>query len=128
MQSAGQLSDSQNRNSNNGIRRNMSKKGNQAYVTGKKQYSKDCTVRIEGIQTQNVKNITVIESVEEVTGLNTVLAVVQNDALSYDVTLDSKEDAVKLLNGIEINRCDYNCVLIFSDTSVISFMKLPLFI
>lgn len=128
MQSAGELSDSQNRNSNNGISRNMSSKGNQAYVTGKKQYSKDCTVRIEGIQTQNVKNITVIESIEEVTGLNTVLAVVQNDALSYDVTLDSKEDAVKLLNGIEINRCDYNCSLIFSDTTVVSFMKLPSFI
>ena len=100
----------------------------QTYVLGRKKYSKDCTVRIEGIQTDSVKAITVIESVEKITGLNTVLAVVENDAVSYDVTLNSKEDATKLVQGVEIESTDYNCSLLFSDTTVVSFMKLPSFI
>jgi hypothetical protein len=45
-----------------------------------------------------------------------------------DVTLDSKENAVKLLHGIEINDVEYNVSLIFSDTTVVSFMKLPSYI
>jgi hypothetical protein len=45
-----------------------------------------------------------IEETEAITGLNTVLAVVDNvDSGTCDVTLDSKENAVKLLHGIEIN-------------------------
>ena len=103
-------------------------KAKQTYVLGRKNYSKECTIRIEGIQTNHVKAITVIESVEKITGLNTVLAVVENDAVSYDVTLNTKDDATKLIQGVEIENTDYNCSLLFSDTTVVSFMKLPSFI
>jgi hypothetical protein len=61
--------------------------------------------------------------------LNPVLAAVAKvDSATCDVTLDSKENAVKLLHGIEINDVEYNVSLIFSDTTVVSFMKLPSYI
>jgi hypothetical protein len=61
---------------------------------------------------------------EAITGLNTVLAVVDNvDSGTCDVTLDSKENAVKLLHGIEINDVEYNASLIFSDVPHIQVEK-----
>jgi hypothetical protein len=43
----------------------------------------------------------------KITGLNSVLAVVR-DSNSYNVTLDSKENTMKLLNGVEIDGKDYD--------------------
>lgn len=97
------------------------------YVTGYKQYSKECTVRINYILTDSVKAISVVKAVEEITGLNSVLAVVK-DSDSYSVTLDSKENTMKLLHGIEINGRDYDCSLVFSSNTVVSFMYIPAFI
>jgi hypothetical protein len=71
------------------------------YVTGYKQYSKECTIRINYISTESIRAISVVKAVEEITGLNSVLAVVR-DSNSYNVTLDSKENTMKLLNGVEI--------------------------
>lgn len=109
--------------------RNVNNLHKQSYVTNRNSYSRDCTIRIEGLQIKNGEAITVIEETEAITGLNTVLAVVDNtDSGTCDVTLDSKENAVKLLHGIEINDVEYNVSLIFSDTTVVSFMKLPSYI
>jgi hypothetical protein len=56
-----------------------------------------------------------------------VLAVVR-DSNSYNVTLDSKENTMKLLNGVEIDGKDYDCSLVFSNNTVVSFMYIPAFI
>jgi len=69
----------------------------------------------------------VIEETEAITGLSTVLAVVDNDDGTCDVTLNSKDNTVKLLQGIEMNDVEY-VSLIFSDTTVVSIMKLPSYI
>jgi len=66
----------------------------------------------------------VIEETEAITGLSTTLVVVNNDGGTCDVALDSKENAVKLLHGAEINDVEYNVSFIFSDKTVVSFMKL----
>ncbi|CAC5416069.1 unnamed protein product [Mytilus coruscus] len=55
-----------------------------------------------GISTEKVQAISVIRAIEHVTGLNSVLAVVKDDSSSYDVTLDSKPNAAKILSGVEI--------------------------
>lgn len=92
--------------------RNVNNLHKQSYVTNRNSYSRDCTIRIEGLQIKNGEAITVIEETEAITGLNTVLAVVDNtDSGTCDVTLDSKENAVKLLHGIEINDVEYNVSL-----------------
>jgi hypothetical protein len=52
------------------------------YVTGYKQYSKECTIRINYISTESIRAISVVKAVEEITGLNSVLAVVR-DSNSY---------------------------------------------
>jgi hypothetical protein len=110
----------------NRIRRNVNNLHKQSYVTNRNSYTRDSTIRIEGLQITKGEAIKVIEETEAITGLNTVLAVVDNvDSGTCDVTLDSKENAVKLLHGIEINDVEYNVSLIFSDTTVVSFMKLP---
>jgi uncharacterized DUF497 family protein len=54
------------------------------YVTGYKQYSKECTIRINYISTESIRAISVVKAVEEITGLNSVLAVVR-DSNSWDV-------------------------------------------
>lgn len=100
----------------------------QNYVVGDKRYARDCTVRIEKIPTNAIGERIVIEDVEEITGLNTVLAVVQNDASSYDVTLDCKENAFKLMRGVDIANKEFQCSMLFSDITVVSIMKLPSFI
>lgn len=97
------------------------------YVTGYKQYSKECTIRINYISTESIRAISVVKAVEEITGLNSVLAVVR-DSNSYNVTLDSKENTMKLLNGVEIDGKDYDCSLVFSNNTVVSFMYIPAFI
>jgi hypothetical protein len=51
------------------------------YVTGYKQYSKECTIRINYISTESIKAISVVKAVEEITGLNSVLAVVRDSKL-----------------------------------------------
>lgn len=113
----------------NQIRRNVNNLHKQSYVTNRNSYTRDSTIRIEGLQIKKGEAIKVIEETEAITGLNTVLAVVDNvDSGTCDVTLDSKENAVKLLHGIEINDVEYNVSLIFSDTTVVSFMKLPSYI
>lgn len=122
------IDNGRNRNSEGQNGRNNYYNGKNSFVRGDKRYMKECTVTIEGIDSKRVKAYDVIKAIEIVTGLNSVLAVVDSDALSYEVTLDSKENAVKLLSGIEINDRDYNCSLIFSDTTVVSFMKLPSYI
>jgi hypothetical protein len=38
----------------------------------------------------------------------------------YNVTLDSKENTMKLLNGVEIDGKDYDCSLVFSNNTVVS--------
>ena len=60
--------------------------------------------------------------------VHTTLVIVNNDGGKCDVTFDSKENAVKLLHGAEINVVEYNLSLIFSDKTVISFMKLSSYI
>jgi hypothetical protein len=113
----------------NRIRRIVNNLHKQSYVTNRNSYTRDSTIRIEGLQIKKGEAIKVIEETEAITGLNTVLAVVDNvDSGTCDVTLDSKENAVKLLHGIEINDVEYNVSLIFSDTTVVSFMKLPSYI
>jgi hypothetical protein len=55
------------------------------------QCHRDSTIRIEGLQIKKGEAIKVIEETEAITGLNTVLAVVDNvDSGTCDVTLDSK--------------------------------------
>lgn len=117
-----------NSNSVSEKKRNDGKANDDTFIVEKKKYSMDCTIRVEGIHTDHSKYISVIEGVEDITGLNTVLAVVENDGMSYDVTLNSKENAMKLLAGVDIENRSYNCSLIFSRTTVVSFMKLPSFI
>ena len=97
------------------------------YVTGYRQYSKECTVGINYISTDSIKAISVVKAVEEITGLNSVLAVVR-DSNSYNVTLDSKENTMKLLHGVEIEGRDYDCSLVFSKNTVVWFMYIPAFI
>ena len=113
----------------NRIRRNVNNLLEQSYVNNRNSYSRDSTIRIEGLQLKEGEAIKVIEETETITGVNTVLAVVDNvDSGTCDVTLDSQENAVKLLHGIEINDVEYNVSSIFSDTIVVSFMKLPSYI
>lgn len=107
------------------VDKSTGEKGN--YVTGYKQYSKECTIRISYISTESIKAISVVKAVEEITGLNTVLAVVK-DSYSYNVTLDSKENTMKILNGVEIDGKEYDCCLVFSNNTVVSFMYMPAFI
>jgi hypothetical protein len=52
-------------------------------------HQKECTIRINYISTESIRAISVVKAVEEITGLNSVLAVVR-DSNSYNVTLDSK--------------------------------------
>ncbi|VDI72674.1 Hypothetical predicted protein [Mytilus galloprovincialis] len=103
-------------------------KSKENYVMEIKRYSRDCTIRVIGISTENVQAISVIRAIEHVTGLNSVLAVVKDDTSSYDVTLDSKSNAAKILSGVEILDKDYECSLMYSDTTVVSFMYIPAFI
>ncbi|VDI05863.1 Hypothetical predicted protein [Mytilus galloprovincialis] len=103
-------------------------KSKENYVMEIKRYSRDCTIRVIGISTENVQAISVIRAIEHVTGLNSVLAVVKDDTSSYDVTLDSKSNATKILSGVEILDKDYECSLMYSDTTVVSFMYIPAFI
>ncbi|CAC5397722.1 unnamed protein product [Mytilus coruscus] len=103
-------------------------KGKENYVMEIKRYSRDCTIRVIGISTEKVQAISVIRAIEHVTGLNSVLAVVKDDSSSYDVTLDSKSNAAKILSGVEILDKDYECSLMYSDTTVVSFMYIPAFI
>ncbi|CAC5395161.1 unnamed protein product [Mytilus coruscus] len=100
----------------------------QNYVVGDKSYSRDCTVRIERLNTNVIKERLIIEEVETITGLNTVLAVVQHDASSYDVTMDSKHNALKLLGGVSIGSREYSVSLMHSDITVVSVMKLPSYV
>lgn len=100
----------------------------QNYVVGDKAYARDCTIRIERVNTNAVKERIIIEEVETISGLNTVLAVVQHDASSYDVTMDCKVNALKLLSGISIGSRDYSVSLMYSDITVVSIMKLPSYI
>ncbi|CAG2188037.1 unnamed protein product [Mytilus edulis] len=89
MQSAGELSESHNRNSNNGIRRKMSSKGNQAYVNGKKQYSKDCTIRIEDSRKRKI--VTSDENCND-DNVETVCQTEMNDVISLCEVNDTGRD------------------------------------
>ncbi|VDI83657.1 Hypothetical predicted protein [Mytilus galloprovincialis] len=100
----------------------------QNYVIGDKAYLRDCTIRIERVNTNVVKERLIIEEVETITGLNTVLAVVQHDASSYDVTMDSKQNALKMLGGVSIGSREYSVSLMHSDITVVSVMKLPSYV
>ncbi|CAC5423437.1 unnamed protein product [Mytilus coruscus] len=68
------------------------------------------------------------EDIGSITGMNTVLAVVQSDLSLYDVTFDCKENAFKLLRGAEIANRDFECSMMFSDITVVSVIKLPSYI
>ncbi|VDI66235.1 Hypothetical predicted protein [Mytilus galloprovincialis] len=101
----------------------------QNYVRDVKSYQRDCTVRIEVINTDVIGERIVIEDIETVTGLNSVLAVVKNDAMSYDITLDSKQTAFRLVQeGIDIANNEYQVSMLHSDITVVSIMQLPSFI
>lgn len=100
----------------------------QNFVSIKKHYERECTVRIERIPTKIIGERIVVEDIENVTGMNTVLAVVQSDLTSYDVTFDCKENAFKLLRGIDIASNEYECSMMFSDITVVSVIKLPSYI
>lgn len=109
-------------------RNDNSNRKKENYVIENKHYSKDCTIRVERLNTRIIGERIIIEEIEKVTGLNTVLAVVENDSSSYDVTMDSKALALRLSEGIEIAGRIYPVSLQFSDIVVVSFMKLPVFI
>ncbi|CAC5423459.1 unnamed protein product [Mytilus coruscus] len=101
----------------------------QNYVRDVKSYQRDCTVRIERINTDVIGERIVIEDIETITGLNSVLAVVKNDAMSYDITLDSKQTAFNLVQeGIDIANNEYQVSMLHSDITVVSIMKLQSFI
>ena len=99
-------------------------KSKQNFVSIKKHYERECRVRIERIPTKIIGERIVVEEIETATGMNTVLAVVQSDITSYDVTFDSKENAFKLLRGIAIASNEYECSMVFSDITVVSVIKL----
>lgn len=119
---------SRNYRTNGGNGSNSSFAQKQNYVTDMKSYSRECTVKIEKINTFVIGERIVIGDIESITGLNSVLAVVKNDNESYDVTMDSKENAMKLIDGLDIAGREYQCNMLYSDVTVVSIMKLPSFV
>ncbi|CAC5423467.1 unnamed protein product [Mytilus coruscus] len=115
-------------NSRRNPRDNRNRFSKQNYVTDNKYYQRECTVRVEKIPTQVIGERVVIEDIETLTGMNTVLAVVRCDLSSYDVTFDCKENAFKMLRGVEIANRDFECSMMFSDITVVSVIKLPSYI
>lgn len=99
------------------------------YVTGKKNYKKECTLRIDDIPNEDYSPEKVIDAAEKVCGLNTILAVVPSDnRLFYDITTDSEENALLLTHGLDIDGKHFKCSLQFSNIFVVSFMHLPAYV
>ncbi|CAC5397691.1 unnamed protein product [Mytilus coruscus] len=115
-------------NSRRNPRDNRNRFSKQNYVTDNKYYQRECTVRVEKNPTKVIGERVVIEDTETLNGMNTVLAVVRCDLSSYDVTFDCKENAFKMLRGVEIANRDFECSMMFSDITVVSVIKLPSYI
>lgn len=105
-------------------------RNNAKYVTTNRKYTKEATIKINDIDIIKYRAHDVIDSLEEICGKNTVLAVVPNkeDGLSYEITLDTVENAHKLHHGIEINGEEFQCNFQQSDIIVVSFLYIPSYV
>lgn len=96
------------------------------FVRGSRIYRKECTVRIDNIPNWKYSATKVIEILENLCGENTILAVVPSEnKLSYEVTTDDEDTAIKMTNGVEIGEDKFNCIFQFNDVVVVSIMHLP---
>lgn len=95
-----------------------------------RKYMKEATVKINDINIDVVGAMAVITAVEDICGVNTVLAVVpdKDRCRSYEVTMDKIDNAYKLSKGINIVGNDYECTLIKSETIVVSFLHIPAYV
>lgn len=96
------------------------------YTNRKKIYKKECAVKIMNIPKAPGTPAKIIKAAEEVCGENTVLAVVQDEIEnSYCVTMDSEENADKLTKGVNIDSKFHECLFVFQNSVVVSFIHLP---
>ncbi|CAG2240140.1 unnamed protein product [Mytilus edulis] len=96
------------------------------FVRGSRIYRKECTVRIDNIPNWKYSATKVIEILENLCGENTILAVVPSEnKLSYEVTTDDEDTAIRMTNGVEIGEDKFNCIFQFNDVVVVSIMHLP---
>lgn len=113
-----------------GIKRNQREKyKGPRYIRGSRTYRKECTLRIDNIPHWQFSASKVIEALEKISGDNSILAVVPSEnKLSYEITTDNEDNAMKLTNGFEIGENKFNCIFQFNDVVVVSFMHLPAYI
>ena len=96
------------------------------YTSSKREYKKECTVKIVKIGKTSETPSKIIKAVEDVCGVNTVLAVVPDDMEdSYCITMDSEQNADKLTRGVNIESKNYDCLFLFDNSVIVSFIHLP---
>jgi len=90
-------------------------RNNAKYVTTNRKYTKEVTIKINDIDIIKYRAHDVIDSLEEVCGKNTVLAVIPNkeDGLFYEITLDTVEMLTNYT--IELKSMERNFNVIFSN-------------
>ncbi|KAK6168275.1 hypothetical protein SNE40_022136 [Patella caerulea] len=96
------------------------------HVLKRRHVFKECTLRIPA-DTKNVKAVEIIDKVENICGVNTVLACVPR-LNKFEVTLDSNVSAGKLIEvGVEIGGLNVPCHYV-SKVKIVSIMNLPYYI
>ena len=96
----------------------------------KKKYDENATVKVDNIGTEQIGAVAVILAAEEICGKNTVLAVVPDKERkdSYEITMDTVENACLLTNGLTIGGLEFDCSLVHSDSITVSFLYVPAYI
>lgn len=91
-------------------------------------FDKNCTVLLNVGDNNKVTALSVINNVESVYGKGMVYACVPKAGDCYEVTLANKDTSDKLTTGVRIDSKSYDCSLLHSDITVVSFMHLPAYI
>lgn len=115
---------------NDEIKNNETRRNKYRYVTTKRKYMKDATFKIEDINIKEVDALDVINTIENLCGVNTVLAVIPDKEKnnSYEITMDTVDNACKLIGGLKINDHEYTCSMPHSKIIVVSFLHIPSYV
>lgn len=91
-------------------------------------FAKDSTVLLKVGDNQKVKAGRIIASLEKHHGTGIAYAVIPRAADCYEITVPSKQLADKLTEGLEVDGQSFECELLYSDITVVSFMHLPAYV
>ncbi|KAK6190742.1 hypothetical protein SNE40_002539 [Patella caerulea] len=96
--------------------------------TEKRSYSKECLVEINVVNLKDINIDDFIQAVEDTIGEGQCYACVPRGQGQLEITVSTTKKAKKLSAGVKVGDRNYECRMLFSPFTIVSFMNIPPYI